>query len=367
MPFMRPHMEAYFERVGQIMGIQPEELRLPATRKPRPVASRKRVTGKKVTGKKQKDKEKQPALMSTDDKLHAEFLAAIDQAEAETAAEEAEAAAASGQLGEDEEQYEEDFESSEDEEDEGGVGVITIEPSTVAARQATRARPKATAGIYMLPSRGTAVGSLRRPARGAAPVDIASIPTYERDVEWQRRNDEKVPSSRQKDSTAAKLRVRATSSLRYPNCLCVIPPFLVASPDQLQIVPPFARMVKLQEFGVATATVRYSHRLVRRRDIFQHQAQLLHGAHPRCVINPDGEGGCVGNTNISNSRLRRSRGRARRRSHSIASGSSSRGWRRRRSARDGLRDWRTRRRRKASSAARARAQRDSKPAGTKKA
>lgn len=211
MPFMRPHMEAYFRRVGQIMGIQPEDLRLPATRKPRPVASRKRATGKKMTGKK-KEKVKQPTLMSTDDKLHNEFLAAIDQAEAETAAEAAEeaAAAASGQPGKDEKEYEEDFESSGDEEDEGGAGVITVGPSTVAARHAARARPKAAAG--MLPSRGTAVGSLRRPARDAAPVDVAAIPTYEREAEWQHRNDENVSSSRQKDSTAAKLRVRASCS-----------------------------------------------------------------------------------------------------------------------------------------------------------
>jgi len=216
MPYMRPHMEAYFQRVGQIMGIQPEDLRLPATRKPRPVASRKRATGKKATGKKsEKEKVKQPALMSTDDKLHEEFLEAIDQAEAETAAEEAEeAAAARNQLVKDEEQYDEDFESSGDE---GEDGVITVGPSAVAARHAARARPKATAG--MLPSRGTAVGSLRRPAREVAPVDVAAIPTYERDAEWQRRNDDNVPSSRQKDSTAAKLRVRASSS---PAEMCVM-------------------------------------------------------------------------------------------------------------------------------------------------
>jgi serine/threonine protein kinase len=39
MPFMRPHLQAYFLRVGQIMGIQPEELRLPSARKLRPAVS----------------------------------------------------------------------------------------------------------------------------------------------------------------------------------------------------------------------------------------------------------------------------------------------------------------------------------------
>ena len=52
---------------------------------------RKKATGKRSV--KKQNEEKQPALTSEDDSLHEEFLRAMDQAEADTAAEdEAEAA-----------------------------------------------------------------------------------------------------------------------------------------------------------------------------------------------------------------------------------------------------------------------------------